>query len=609
MSAKPHLFLLLAFVVTAQFFTARVTMAQADGVQLDKPWDRCAALDAAGAPALLNELTERQEDQLRPLSLDFFLDSSGMLDPAQITTQPFEAGHCALLFKAPRPGETLWFRFTVLNEDDSTHQWFVTFLEYIFDEAVLFEQRPGALLEVARNGRTFPIAERVDNAVKTGFPLSIGPGEEKTYYLRIAGTFAPSITPVIMTAELFSGWTILSLIMTAVFLGYVGAIALLSLFLFRHVAPRFYLYYALYMACFFVFSFIYDGWFAKFTGATLPVTVMSRIGEFTAGLGVFANIQYCRVLLKIDEGPIGTQRLFLLLSAVALVTTGLAAYDPWGLSAPLHIAYFASPLVLLTVSLRKTREGLPQAKFVSGSLLSLTLGLCIAVYFFTFPVKITEAAVAIDLIFQRPLTWGYYMAIMGETTFMILAISSMVKAMQAEKQAALARAETLLRTVSTVESEHAEAVRAATEAKRAASEADKTAKARIKALETSLMNSPEKNLLPPAEQRFTDSATECVLDHIGEETFGARELANALSMSPKTLGRRLKATHGLAPAAFIRSIRLNFARDLILARQYQTVAEIAHAAGFASVGHFAKLYRSEFGQTPSEEIKTSIGAG
>ncbi|WP_282609092.1 helix-turn-helix domain-containing protein [Pelagibius sp. Alg239-R121] len=602
MIAKPHLFLLLALIITAQIFAAQSSTAQAELTKTGGPWDRCAALDSAGAPALPNGLTERQEDQLRPLSLDFFLDPTGTLDPTQITTQTFEAGHCALLFEAPRPGEALWFRFTVLNEEDSARQWFVTFMEYIFDEALLFEQQQNGLVMAARNGRTFPIAERADNAVKTGFPLTVQPGEERIYYLRIAGTFAPTITPAIMTAELFSEWSVLSLVMTAIFLGYVGAIALLSLFLFRHVEPRFYLYYALYMACFFVFSFIYDSWLAKFTGVTLPVTVMSRVGEFIAGLGVFANIQYCRVLLKVDEGPLGTRRLFLLLSAVAVITTGLAAYDPWGLSAPLHIAYFASPLVLLTVSLRKTREGLPQAKFVSGSLLSLTLGLCIAVYFFTFPIQITQAAVAFDLILQRPLTWGYYLAIMGETTFMILAISAMVTAMQAEKQTALERAETLLQTVNIVEQDHAEATHAA-------AEASKTAKARIEALEASLVSSPEKNLLPPAEQRFSDNATECVLDHIGEEDFGARELADALSLSPKTLGRRLKATHGLAPAAFIRSIRLNFARDLILARQYQTVAEVSRAAGFASVGHFAKLYRAEFGQTPSDEIKAGAGAG
>lgn len=597
MTAKPLSFL-LAFAVAAQLLLAHSAVAdpavaQSPDADPGSPWDQCAALDAAGAPALINSLTERQQDQLRPLSLDFFLDPTGALTSAQIAAQTFEAGHCALLFQSPRPGEALWFRFTVVNEDSSSHQWFITFMEYIFDEAVLYQENPEGLAEVARNGRTFPIRERADNAVKTGFPLRLQPGEEHTYYLRIAGTFAPSITPVIMTAELFSGWSILSLIMTAIFLGYVGAIALLSLFLFRHVAPRFYLYYALYMACFFVFSFIYDGWFAKFTGSTLPVTVMSRIGEFTAGLGVFANIQYCRVLLKVDEGGIRTRWLFLLLSAVAVVTTGLAAYDPWGLSAPLHIAYFASPLVLLTVSVRKMRDGLPQAKFVSGSLLSLTLGLCIAVYFFTYPVKITEAAVAFDLIFLRPLTWGYYMAIMGETTFMILAISSMVKAMQTEKQAALERAESLLHAVGVVRDEQAEATKAAS--------------ARIEALEASLLEKPEKNLLPPAEQRFADSATESVLDNIGEAGFGARELAEALGMSSKTLGRRLKATHGLAPAAFIRSVRLRFARDLILTRQYKTVAEISHAAGFSSVGHFAKLYRSEFGQTPSEEIKAGIG--
>ncbi|MEO1161768.1 MAG: AraC family transcriptional regulator, partial [Pseudomonadota bacterium] len=32
-------------------------------------------------------------------------------------------------------------------------------------------------------------------------------------------------------------------------------------------------------------------------------------------------------------------------------------------------------------------------------------------------------------------------------------------------------------------------------------------------------------------------------------------------------------------------------------------AEVAHAAGFTSVSHFAKLYRQQFNETPSQSFK------
>lgn len=431
--------------------------------------------------------------------------------------------------------------------------------------------------------------ERANSEVKTGFPLRIKPGEEKTFYARISGTFAPYLTPVLATPELFRGWSILSLLMTAVFLGYVGAITLFCLILFRHVQARFYQFYALNMACFFGFSFIYDGWLSNFVGVTLPVTTIMPVAEFTAGLGVIANIQYCRVLLNIGKDTPKEARLLQFLTAVTILTTFLSVLDPWGLSLPSHLTFFICPLVLLAVSLKKVREGLPQAKPVSGALFSLTLGLSVAVYFFAFPIEISKAAFAYDLIILRPLTWGYYLAIMGETTFMMLAISTMVKVTRAQERAAAAESEVLQRNVIDAEARHAVTLKASN--------------ARIEALEASMLGRPEKKLKPTAEQRLTEQATDFILDHISEDGFGARELAALLGMSQKTLGRRLRETHGMTTAAFIRSIRMKFARDLILLRQHQTITEIAYAAGFSSAGHFAKLYREEFGETPSETFK------
>ncbi|WP_420347699.1 helix-turn-helix domain-containing protein [Pelagibius sp.] len=577
------------FLLALLFAAAPGRAVQADDAGIACP--SAFAGEAGSAVAAANSLSQRPEDQMRSLMADSFLDPTGALEPRTIAAQAFEPGHCARIFRAPLPGQALWLRFTVVNDHDSERRWFVTFMEYIFDEVTLFEQQADSIVALARNGRTVPLPERADTAVKTGFPLDVGPKEEKTFLLRITGTFAPSITPAIMSPDLFSDWTTLSLVMTAVMLGYLATIALISIVLFRHVEARFYQYYALYMMCFFVFSFIYDGWLSNFMGVTLPVTVLSPFREFMAGLGVFANIQYCRVLLRIDTERPAIRRLFTVLSGIAMVTTALAVVDPWRLSMPLHLTFFASPLVLLAVSLKKVRDGLPQAKYVACSLLFLTAGLSIAVYFFIFPIEITQAAAAYDLIILRPLTWGYSLAIMGETTFMMIAISAMMNAVQAQRRDALAKAMALQHDVTAAEDRHAEAL--------------KTSKARIEALEASLMESPDRKLQSPAEQRFVQSATECVLERLSEQGFGARGLAAALGTSEKTLGRRLKAACGLAPAAFIRSVRLNFARDLILLRQHSTIAEIAHAAGFSSVGHFAKLYRQEFGQTPSESFRSA----
>ncbi len=575
------------FLAAFLSFYGGVSEVWADSGHPVCPPAEVAASDLAAAER--NTLTEQVQDRLKSLSADFFLDLSGSVQPDEILDQAFTPGHCMAIFEAPLPDQALWLRFTLTNEQDEARTWFVAFLEFIFDRVVLFEENTGRLVEKAQNGRTLPAEERVNTAVKTGLPVTIGPGVTKTFYLQITGTFAPRITPVIMTPELFQGWSVLTLVMTAVFLGYVGAITLFCVILFRHVEARFYQFYAINMACFFIFSFIYDGWLSRFLDVTLPVTSVMPFAEFIAGLGVLANIQYCRVLLKIGRDKPGEWRLLWLLSGLTLVTTCLSAIDPWELSTPLHLTYFVCPLALLAVALKKVREGLPQATAVSGALLSLTLGLSVAVYFFSFPLEITQAAFAYELILLRPLTWGYYLAVMGETTFMMLAISTMVKATRAQERAALADAERLRRDVTASEAKHEKIL--------------KVANTQIEALKASLRDNPERKTMPSAEQRMADQATECVLDHVSEEGFGARELAEALGTSQKTLGRRLKETHGLTTAAFVRSVRLKFARDLILLRQHHTITEIAYAAGFSSGGHFAKVYREEFGETPSETFK------
>ncbi|WP_337660211.1 helix-turn-helix domain-containing protein [Anderseniella sp. Alg231-50] len=570
----------LAIVLVFQVMSAQVARADSKPV---------ACPGVSHATPTLNTLPDGQGYQLQPLIADVFSDPTGQVQASTIARQPFLPGPCNGVFQAPLPNQAVWLRFQAANNTTDDRQWVVGFLEFIFDDVELFAQQGDSVVSLSRGGRTIPVTEKANRAAKTGLSLNVAPGKTRSYYLRVSGTFAPTMTAVIMSPDMFLGWSTLSLTLTAVFLGYVATIALLSVALFRHVDARFYKYYALYMLCFFSFSFIYDGWLSKFIGVTQPVTVLMPIAEFVAGLGVFANIQYCRVLLNIDEDAPVWRRLFALLSGVAVIATCLAVIDPWRLSLPLHLAFFGSPLVLLVVALKKIADGLPQAKPVSGSLLALTGGLFTAVYGFIFPADIAKAASVYDVLLATPLKWGYYLAILGETTFMMIAISTMLKNIQAQKHTALAEIRDLQLNVSAVAKQKADI--------------SKTASERIERLEATLVMDPRRDLLAPMEQRFLEQATDCVLRHIADEKFGARELASQLGTSEKTLGRRLKQLQNRSPAAFIRSIRLNHSRELILLRQRNSVAEVAHAAGFTSVSHFAKLYRQQFNETPSQSFK------
>ncbi len=64
------------------------------------------------------------------------------------------------------------------------------------------------------------------------------------------------------------------------------------------------------------------------------------------------------------------------------------------------------------------------------------------------------------------------------------------------------------------------------------------------------------------------------------------------------------AANGLTPKKFIKTIRLKKARQMLLrADRSATVTAIALRCGFSNLGHFAKDYRSEFGESPSETMR------
>ncbi|WP_299673248.1 helix-turn-helix domain-containing protein [uncultured Roseobacter sp.] len=547
-----------------------------------------ACLTPEDASPVVHRLSGTSDDQMQALRAEAFLDPTGTVGPDSILSQSFYPPNCSGLFDAPVPSQALWLRFSIANPSAEEQDVFVTFIEKIFDEVVLFEEQDGTLVEMSRAGRVIRPEDTDSAAIRTGLPLALQPGDPRVFYLRITGTFEPTITAAIMSADLFSDWTTVTLLMTVLFLAYVATIALLSLIVFRQIDRRFYQYYALYLLCLFMFTFIYDGWLNELFDVTLPAVTLTPITEGFAGLGILANVQYCRVLLNVDADPRSWRRLFQSLSAVIVVVTALAVMDPWHLAMPLHLIYFVSPLILLVVAIHKIRAGLPQAWPIAGSLIALSGGLFVAVYAFLVPVDITLANSVFDVVLARPLSLGYIAAIVGETLFMMLAISVVVRSMQAERRSAVVELAALGRHIKYIEEQR--------------TQTERTTMARLEALEAALADDPDGKQHLPINRQFLERATESILDNVADQSFGVEKLAASLAVSQKTLGRRLKEANGQSPASVIRSVRLNFARNLILLDQYNTVAEIAHAAGFSSVSNFAKLYRQEFGEPPSKSI-------
>ena len=91
-----------------------------------------------------------------------------------------------------------------------------------------------------------------------------------------------------------------------------------------------------------------------------------------------------------------------------------------------------------------------------------------------------------------------------------------------------------------------------------------------------------------------------VARHLANEQFGPAELARLFDLSERTLYRRLGELAGLTPAAWLRELRLDQARQLLEAGRFGSVAEVADAVGFASAKYFSACYAERFGRRPND---------
>jgi len=110
---------------------------------------------------------------------------------------------------------------------------------------------------------------------------------------------------------------------------------------------------------------------------------------------------------------------------------------------------------------------------------------------------------------------------------------------------------------------------------------------------------PEELSVQSMEEAFLLRVVETIKKHLLNEDFSVDQLAREVGMSRSQLHRKLVGLTDLSATEFIRSYRLNLAREMI-ENQSGTISEIAYEVGFNSPSYFSKAFRKKFGVSPSE---------
>ncbi|MEO3741927.1 helix-turn-helix transcriptional regulator [Plantactinospora sp. B5E13] len=94
-------------------------------------------------------------------------------------------------------------------------------------------------------------------------------------------------------------------------------------------------------------------------------------------------------------------------------------------------------------------------------------------------------------------------------------------------------------------------------------------------------------------------ATVLILDHFTSPDLSLGDLAAALGISPTQLSRRFRAVRGVTPVAYLRTVRLQKAREL-LTETDDTLQAIAERCGYRSAFYLSRVFRNHTGQSPSQ---------
>lgn len=101
------------------------------------------------------------------------------------------------------------------------------------------------------------------------------------------------------------------------------------------------------------------------------------------------------------------------------------------------------------------------------------------------------------------------------------------------------------------------------------------------------------------DRKFLDAVVAVIEEHLDDESFSPNHLFREIGMSRTQFQRKIKALTGMSPSRFIRSVRLERARQM-LEQNTGTVAEVAYTVGFNSQSYFTTCFRERFGMTPGQ---------
>ena len=101
------------------------------------------------------------------------------------------------------------------------------------------------------------------------------------------------------------------------------------------------------------------------------------------------------------------------------------------------------------------------------------------------------------------------------------------------------------------------------------------------------------------DKEFMTSVLSYINENISDEKLNVEYLAGELLLSRSKLYRKIKALTGSTANEFIRTVRLERAKQIIEVSE-DTISEVCYQVGFSSPSYFTKCFKDKYGFLPTE---------
>ena len=113
----------------------------------------------------------------------------------------------------------------------------------------------------------------------------------------------------------------------------------------------------------------------------------------------------------------------------------------------------------------------------------------------------------------------------------------------------------------------------------------------------------------PYDQQLLEKAVEIIEHNITNPDFDINVFAREMCMGRTKLFTKIRGITGQTPNNLITSIKMKYARKLLIESREANIEEVAMNAGYSDCNYFIRQFKKIYGQTPWQYRKSHIGMG